>query len=80
MIEQILKNIVQEDREQVLKCKATGEDFKIYPHWSCFKCGKQFYLLEVYKKRITTCPHCGEQYHTKIYKNGKWSQRLVNVK
>ena len=66
MIKQILNHIVPEDREQVLKYEVTGEDFKVYPYWKCFKCGKQFYLLEDYKKRITTCPHCGEQHYTKI--------------
>lgn len=76
----VLKYIVPEDREQVLKYKESGEDFRYHPRWWCLKCGKQFYLLENYKKRITTCPHCGEQHYTKIYKNGKWSQRLVKIK
>ena len=73
----ILENFVLEDKEQVLKYKETGEDFKYHPKWRCFKCHDPFFLLENYKKRITTCPHCGEQHYTKIYKNGKWSQRLV---
>lgn len=73
----ILENIVLEDKEQVLKYKEAGEDFKYHPKWRCFKCHDLFFLLENYKKRITTCPHCGEQHYTKIYKNGKWSQRLV---
>lgn len=77
LIDVVLSKVVIEDREQVLEYKKTGEDFKYHPHWKCFKCHKQFYLLENYKKRITTCPHCGEQHYTKIYKNGKWSQRLV---
>ena len=73
----ILENIVLEDKEQVLKYKEAGEDFKYHPKWRCFKCHDPFFLLENYKKRITTCTHCGEQHYTKIYKNGKWSQRLV---
>ncbi|GAA0092991.1 hypothetical protein UT300009_30210 [Paraclostridium bifermentans] len=76
-IESILKRIVPEDREQVLKYKETGEDFKYHPRWWCLDCGKQFYLLENFKKRIVTCPHCGGQQYTKIYKNGRWSQSAI---
>ena len=41
----ILKNIVLEDKEQVLKYKETGEDFKYHPRWRCFKCHKLFFLF-----------------------------------
>ena len=73
----IEKNIVIEDKDQVLIYKETGEDFNYYPYWTCFKCGRPFYLLEDYKKRITTCPHCGQKHSTKIFKNGKWSQTIA---
>lgn len=79
-IDLILKHIVPEDKDQVLSYKESGEDFRYHPKWWCFKCNKQFYLLENYKKRITTCPHCGAKHHTKIFKNGRWSQRLVKTK
>lgn len=77
IIEVLKKNVVLEDLEKVLEYEKTGEDFKYHPNWWCFKCKKRFYLLENYKKRITTCPHCGQKHYVKIFKNGKWSQRLA---
>lgn len=77
-IKAILRNIVLEDKEQVLKYENIGEDFKYYPNWKCFNCGKPFYVLEDFKKRITTCPHCGNKHQTKIFKNGRYSQRTVS--
>lgn len=76
-IDLVLENIIVEDREQVLKYKEDNEDFNYHPRWNCFECGKPFYTLESYERRIATCPHCGEQYYVKIFKNGKWSQRRV---
>lgn len=79
-IKAILRNIVLEDKEQVLEYEKTGEDFKYYPNWKCFYCGEPFYLLEDFKTRITTCPHCESKHKTKIFKNGKYRQTSVKFK
>lgn len=73
----IEKNIVIEDKDQVIIYKETGEDFKYCPKWKCFKCGKPFYTLEDFKTRVTTCPHCAQKHNTKIYKNGRLTQRIA---